>query len=277
MVLRCAIFGNPVTHSLSPLVHNLFGKQIGLEISYEVITATPNNFFLLLKEFAERGGIGANITMPLKQTALQICSSLSDYAKAAGSVNTILIQEFHNFWGDNTDGRGFIADVVTRQNIQLEHKKILILGAGGAARGIIASLVVHQPETVVVANRNLAKAELFKRKWPFIIACDYSSIPQTLFDIVIDTRAFNPNEEVLSPSNISLAPESFAYSANYGSRALPFLTWISEMGCKQQSDGLGMLVAQAAYSFQVWTGKFPDWESVLHSPLLQASAQINKK
>ena len=262
-MLRCALFGNPITHSLSPTIHKMFGKQTGHEVHYELITANADNFFLLLKDFAERGGIGASITMPLKQSALHLCNSLSDYARNIGSVNTLLIQDFNNFWGDNTDGRGFIADVVTRQGISLAQKNILLLGAGGAARGILASLIVHQPAKVVVANRSLVKAQQFQRKWQTITPCDYDTIPNEKFDIVIDARAFKTGDDILGPKKILTNEDSFAYSANYGSRAQPFLDWAKELGFTRQSDGLGMLVAQGAYSFQVWSGDFPDWENVL--------------
>ena len=209
-----------------------------------------------------------NVTSPLKQNALQLCNSLSDYARSSGSVNTILIQDFNNYSGDNTDSRGFIADLVNRQGFSFANKKVLVFGAGGAARGIIDSILVHQPAEIVVANRTLAKAEHLKQKWPIIEAAEYSSIPDKTFDIVIDTRLYSESNSLQGPTKISLAPDAFAYTINYGARAMPFLDWCQQFAFIHKSDGLGMLVAQAAYSFQIWTGFFPQWEKVLTSSQL---------
>jgi len=261
--MRFALFGNPIQQSFSPQIHKLFAKQAGHQLNYIAITATKENFPQLLQQFVEHGGNGANITSPLKEIALSFCNVLSEYAKAAGSVNTLVLRDLNNCYGDNTDGRGFIDDLVKRLRFSPSHKRIIILGAGGAARAIVESLWEHQPRQIVVANRSLGAAQQLQSRWPKLTISTFFAIPDEEYDLIIDARAHTIHDKLAGPAKIRHSKASMAYTINYSNRAKPFLEWSLTQGIELKADGLGMLLAQAAYSYHLWTGFFPNWEKSL--------------
>ncbi len=265
---RLAVIGYPVEHSQSPRIHQQFARQFGGRVEYSKLPAKPEQFPALLKDFFDRGGRGANITLPLKEAACEICTQLDPYAEKAGAVNTVWYQrEWH---GANTDGRGLINDLTQNLGVSLQGRSVLILGAGGATRGILAPLLQQRPEEVVIANRTLNKAidladgfagDARLRAVDLKRLAKPSSQP---FDLIIQASSAG-HQQQLPPLSKSLHhAHTFSYDLNYGEAAKPFLQRASASTAKHLvADGLGMLVEQAALSFELWFGKKPSTKEVI--------------
>lgn len=268
---RYAVMGNPIAHSLSPLIHKLFAAQTQQTINYETILVEPDQFAQAIKDFQAQNGKGLNITLPFKETAFALVDKASLRAKAAKAVNTITFNADGTSEGDNTDGVGLVRDLTENLSVTLQEKNILLLGAGGAVRGLLPLLLEQQPQRLVIANRTASRAQQLVEDFnPFtapqvMSASGYDNLPSVSFDIVIHaTAAGILNSEIKLPSNLSLS-NSYCYDLTYSKTAelTSFLQVAKNQGCKHYADGLGMLVEQAAEAFYLWHGVRPRTAEVI--------------
>lgn len=264
MLKKYAVLGNPITHSLSPQIHQLFAAQFNIELSYERILAPLDGFAKTLRTFQQSGGLGVNVTVPFKIEAAHLVHEKTTQASIAGAVNTITFQQ--NKWlGDNTDSVGLLRDLTQNLGIDLAHRTILILGAGGATQGILQPLFSASPASITIANRTLATAEKLAADFSHFgqcIACDLINLPQHAFDLIINATAAGVKGETLSLPD-HLIKQTICYDLNYGAAAQLFLNWAKQQGAKMCYDGLGMLVEQAAEAFYIWHGVRPETQSVI--------------
>lgn len=244
---KFALFGHPIDHSLSPHIHHDFAAKHGILLSYIKIDPGMQGFTSAIKHFQQEGADGANITSPFKEEAVEICDELSDRAKLAKSVNTITFQQNGKIYGDNTDGIGLITDIQKNIGFSLASKRVLILGAGGAARGIIPAILDTSPAIITVANRTPSKAAQLAVEFHGIIGCGLEELKHHIYDVVIN--ATNAAELKL-PANI-LSNESLCYDLSYATSS-PFLDWAKENGAAQAHNGYGMLKEQAFEAFKQW-------------------------
>lgn len=262
MTDRYAVFGHPVAHSRSPFIHAAFARQTGQDLHYEAILAPLDGFASCLADFAATGGCGANVTVPFKEEAFRRADRLSPRAQRAGAVNTLKF-ESAGLLGDNTDGAGLVADLVRNLGRTLGGRRILLLGAGGAARGVLGPLLDQQPAALVIANRTVPRAaelaHLFGRG---VHACGFAEVAGP-FDVIVNATAASLAGELPPLSPTIFAAESLAYDMMYG-RDTPFLAFAREQGIAAV-DGLGMLVEQAAESFLLWRGIRPETGPVIAS------------
>jgi shikimate dehydrogenase len=262
MTDRYAVFGHPIAHSKSPLIHAAFARQTGQDMSYEAILAPKDGFADSVAAFIAAGGRGANVTVPFKEDAFRLAGRLSPRAQRAGAVNT-LVFDADGILGDNTDGAGLVADLIRNLHRPVAGKRVLLLGAGGAARGVIEPLLDQQPAAFVIANRTVSRAQelaaLFDRD---VRACGFDGV-DTPFDLVINATAASLAGELPPLSPQLFTPDTLAYDMMYG-RDTPFLAFARAHGAAT-ADGLGMLVEQAAEAFHLWRGVRPDTAPVIAS------------
>jgi shikimate dehydrogenase len=260
MTDRYAVFGHPIAHSKSPQIHAAFARQTGQDMTYEAILAPKDGFAASVTTFAAAGGRGANVTVPFKEEAYRLANRLSSRAQRAGAVNTLSF-EAEAVVGDNTDGAGLVADLTRNQHCALAGRRILLLGAGGAARGVIEPLLDQQPAALVIANRTVSRAQdlaaLFDRG---VRACGFDALDSP-FDLVINATAASLAGELPPLSPRVFTPDTLAYDMMYG-RDTPFLAFARTHGAAT-ADGLGMLVEQAAEAFYLWRGVRPDTAPVI--------------
>lgn len=261
---RYAVIGNPIAHSRSPEIHAAFAVQTGEALRYERLLAPPDGFAATLEKFRGEGGKGANVTVPFKLDAHALANCLTERASAAGAVNT-LYWENDNLVGDNTDGVGLVNDILVNAGILLAGKRILLLGAGGAARGVILPLLHAKPARLTIANRTTSKAEELARRFDDVGAVSVAGFDALTepFDIVINATSASLDAALPPVSAAVFGGGCFAYDMMYGREPTVFLRFAREQGAVVR-DGLGMLVEQAAEAFFVWRGKRPDTASVLH-------------
>ncbi len=266
-----AVIGNPVAHSKSPQIHVEFARQTGQELKYERLLAPTHAFEETVRAFHARGGCGLNVTLPFKGEAFRFATRLSERARAAQAVNTLKF-EGNAIFGDNTDGAGLVADLARNLGCAVAGRRVLLLGAGGAARGVIKPLLEQQPARLVLANRTAGKAQLLAERFGGDIeAGTYATLAGRQFDLVINaTSASLAGELPPLPPGV-FAPGALAYDMVYGRDETPFLTFARVEGAAALADGLGMLVEQAAESYFVWRGLRPDTAPVLKL-LRQATA-----
>ena len=260
-----AVFGHPVAHSLSPRIHAAFAKQAGLSLEYTAVDVEPWQLSMALEAFAADGGRGANLTLPHKQAGLALCSTLSDRARTAGAVNT-LVRNDDGWFGDNTDGVGLVRDLTERNALDLRGRRTLLLGAGGAAHGVAPSLLDAGIGDLFIVNRHPEKADALADVLgqPGRVHSRYWADLATLgaFDFIINaTSAGRGMEQIDLPFGIATV-RSLAVDLSYGEAAIGFLAWARGAHCAQAIDGLGMLVEQAASSFEMWHGVRPDTQPV---------------
>ncbi len=261
---RYAVFGNPIAHSKSPNIHRQFARQEQAEISYERILAEPGRFTEAVDAFFQSGGSGANVTLPFKTEAYAWADELTERARTAGAVNTLIPLPDGRIRGDNTDGIGLVNDILHHHGIALHNKRILLLGAGGAGRGVIQPILAQQPAQLVIANRTHAKAEELAQAFG-ITACPLSDLAAGAYDIIINATSGGLSGQLPElPAGIFSACE-LAYDMVYGSQDTVFMTLAKQSGAQHTADGLGMLVAQAAYSYQLWRGFEPDIRPVIEA------------
>jgi len=269
---RYAVIGNPIAHSKSPAIHAAFARQTGQHLVYERLLAPPDAFNETVAQFVRDGGKGLNVTAPFKLQAFALASEHSDRAEQAGACNTLAWRDTHWF-GDNTDGVGLVRELTVNLRIELGGRDILILGAGGAARGIIAPLLAAAPQHMVVTNRNPVRAEELARVFA-TSAVLRAEAPEDLdgehFDIVLNatsadasTMHHHVTELKLPWPTTIFAPAALAYDLTYADEATPFMRWAKAHGAVRISDGLGMLIEQAAESFLILRGVRPDTAPVL--------------
>lgn len=262
---RYAVFGNPIGHSKSPLIHRLFAAQTGQQLTYEALLAPLDDFSGFARMFFQTGK-GANVTVPFKEQAYQLADSLSARAQRAGAVNTLSKQADGSLLGDNTDGAGLVRDLTLNAGFSLAGKRILLLGAGGAVRGVLAPFLAEQPAALVIANRTVEKAEALAQQFAdlgplFASGFDWLDEPVDL--IVNGTSASLAGE--LPPISASLIQpgHTLCYDMMYGKEPTAFCRWASAHGAARALDGLGMLVEQAAEAFFLWRGVRPATAPVL--------------
>jgi shikimate dehydrogenase len=260
MTDRYAVFGHPIAHSKSPQIHAAFARQTGQDMAYEAIFAPLDGFAASVAVFVAEGGRGANVTVPFKEEAYRLADRLTPRAQRAGAVNTLTFNA-SDILGDNTDGAGLVADLTRNLHCKLAGKRILLLGAGGAARGVIEPLLDQQPAALVIANRTVGRAqelaELFGRN---VRACGFAAT-DTPFDLVINATAASLAGELPPLSPRAFTADTLAYDMMYG-RETPFLGFAHAHGAAT-ADGLGMLVEQAAEAFYLWRGVRPDTAPVI--------------
>jgi shikimate dehydrogenase len=263
-----AVMGNPIAHSKSPRIHRLFAEQTGQLIGYDALLVEKDNFPAAVIEFMATGGKGLNITVPFKQEAWQIADTLSERAQRAGAVNTLWWNESGSLQADNTDGIGLVRDLTCNLSITLQDKTILLLGAGGAARGVLAPLLNEQPAGVHIANRTVERATELADNFAdlgMVQASGFDAIDMRDFDIVINATAAGLEGQVPPLASGVIGNNSVCYDMIYGSEPTVFMQYAVQQGCHLAVDGLGMLVEQAAESFRLWRGIAPDTKPVIEA------------
>lgn len=262
MIKQFAVFGNPIAHSQSPTIHTAFAKQFQIQLHYEKIQVDVGAFAFAAEAFFQRG-IGANVTVPFKEEALCFADSLSQAAQLAGAVNTLALKD-GVIVGDNTDGIGLVRDIRDNHKQSFVDKKVLIIGAGGAARGVILPIAKENPQLIMLVNRSAEKAVLLAKQFsPFIeVKTDTFERLNTVFDIIINATSASLSGQTLPLSSHILGTDTFVYDMMYGAKPTAFMHWATTCGASSV-DGLGMLVEQAAASFAIWHGLFPKTASVI--------------
>ena len=263
---RYAVMGNPVAHSKSPRIHRMFAEQTAQEMEYSAILVEPGNFIRAVAEFHSHGGNGLNITVPFKQEAWALADRRSDRAERAGAVNTLLLVKSGKHFGDNTDGAGLVRDLTLNHGAALAGKKLLLLGAGGAARGVIGPLLNEKPALLVIANRTSEKAVALARSFCDLghtEGCGLDGPQGQHFDIIINATAASLSGNVPALPADVITPDSWCYDMMYADKPTAFMDWAGQQGALRVMDGLGMLVEQAAESFFLWRGIHPDTASVI--------------
>lgn len=269
---RYVVIGNPILQSKSPLIHRMFAAETLVDIDYQAALVEVGGFAKFIAQFVAEDGKGANVTMPFKLDAFAIATKLSERAKVAGAVNTLTFVD-GEILGDNTDGAGLVNDIQEHAGVSLAGKRVLLLGAGGAARGVICPLLQAQVKELVIANRTFSKAqELVQMVRPFfptfmqLSAMDWAQLSHAehAFDVIINATSASLNDEAIpSISPYVFAENCLAYDMAYGDAPSAFLQFAQSHGANTR-DGLGMLVEQAAEAFFVWHQVHPDTEPVLH-------------
>ena len=261
---RYIVIGNPVAHSLSPAIHALFARATGDAIEYSTLLAPLDDFAASARRFFDEGGRGANVTLPFKANALRFAHDASDAACVAGAAN-FLACEGHRIRADNTDGVGLVTDLTRNQGIDLRGKRILMLGAGGGARGVLAPLLAMEPAALVIANRTADRAAELARQFARFGEVETMALDARAprpFDVVINATSSSVHGETLELPAGSVAEGTLVYDMAYGPSAKRFLESARARGARL-SDGLGMLVEQAAESFLRWRGRRPATQPVI--------------
>lgn len=257
------LLGNPVSHSLSPLIHRTFAKQTKQPIRYDTLLVEPHAFEKSLLSFQKSGGKGVNITSPFKQQAFYCVDTMSDRAKKANSINTIVLKDNGERYGDNTDGVGLIRDLTVNHAISLQEKRLLILGAGGASFGILLPLLEQHPAEIIISNRTMSKAEAQRNVFESfgkVVALPLNKLTGS-FDLIINTTTASIEYFQQIPRNI-INNKSYCYDLVYQASQTAFLSWAAANHAAWWQDGLGMLIEQAAEAFYVWRNIRPETSEV---------------
>lgn len=263
-----AVIGHPVTHSKSPRIHSLFAQQTGEPVEYTAIQAPLDGFEDTVRQFFARGGKGLNVTVPFKEQAWQLADRRTERAGPAGAANTLFQDENGALVADNTDGVGLVRDLTANLGVALNGRRLLLLGAGGAVRGVLGPLLAERPAEVVIANRTLVRAQALVEQFaagaevPAIRACGFEA-PDSPFDLVINGTSASLQGDLppLSPNVITA--DTVVYDMMYSLQTTTFNQWALAHGAVRVYDGLGMLVEQAAESFRVWRGVRPQTAPVI--------------
>ncbi|MDX5333546.1 MAG: shikimate dehydrogenase [Gammaproteobacteria bacterium] len=267
MTDRYAVVGNPIAHSKSPRIHALFAEQTGEDLRYEALLAPLDDFAGTVRTFREAGGRGLNVTVPFKQEAWLMATVRSEAAERAGAVNTLSFLDNGLIRGDNTDGIGLLRDLTANHAVSLAARRVLVLGAGGAVRGILQPLLATGPEAVFIANRTADKAVQLARDFADLGNIDGGGLDvlgsQPPFDVIINGTAAGLQGELPPLPEGILAPGGCGYDMVYGDRPTAFVEWALAQGAALALDGLGMLVEQAAESFYIWRGLRPETAPVI--------------
>jgi len=258
--------GYPVSHSRSPIIHRLFALQTGQKLQYELLQVTPDKLETAIRQFQRTGGKGLNLTVPHKSEVTRLVDQMSERAATAGAVNTLVFEDSQVI-GDNTDGIGLLRDLAVNLGLALEGANILILGAGGATRGIIGPLLEMQPSGLCIANRSLGKAKAlanhFSDSGP-VSASRFRVVPTSEpYDLIINATSAGLKGESPPYPSAAITEKTFCYDLSYGLKPTPFSLWARDNGAAQSVMGWGMLVEQAAESFNIWRGVRPDTAPVL--------------
>jgi len=266
MMDRYAVLGNPIAHSKSPLIHSEFARQTGQAMTYEALLAPLAGFVETVRAFRDAGGRGLNVTVPFKEEAYRFADRLSERASMAGAVNTLKF-DAEGVFGDNTDGAGLVNDLTANLGCPLAGKRLLLMGAGGAARGVILPLMSQSPADLFIVNRTAGKAEQLAREFAAyasgkrLAGGGYAELAERQFDVVINATSASLGGELPPLPDALFATDALAYDMMYG-RETPFMTFARARGARV-ADGLGMLVEQAAEAFALWRGVRPQTASVI--------------
>lgn len=278
---KYAVIGNPIAHSKSPQIHSYFAQQAEEQLMYEALLSPLDEFNQTVDAFIQGNGKGLNVTMPFKKEAYDLCDELSDYAKNAKAVNTLIFREDGSIYGTTTDGVGLVRDLVENHGSLIQDKRILILGAGGAVRGVIQPLLMQMPKQIFIANRTPERAidlaadmqELCHQQISRDETCelagggfgDINDLENGEFDLIINGTAASLQGIMPPIPKSCLAAGVHCYDMMYGGRPTAFENWCEDQGAAKVMNGLGMLVEQAAESFSIWRGKMPDTKPVLEA------------
>jgi len=260
------VVGHPVAHSWSPFIHGMFARQTGETLVYRLHDVRPEDFRSHVLDFFSRGGRGLNITVPHKVAAADLANELTPRAERGGAVNTLMLKRDNRLLGDNTDGAGLVHDLRDNLSVELGGRRVLIVGAGGATRGVVAPLLVLRPAELVVANRTAERAQAFVADFADLGAvrgCGFEEIGADPFDVVINATSASLSGEVPAIPASAVRAETVCYDMAYSRSETAFLKWAREHGCERALQGWGMLVEQAAESFQLWRGVRPQTAPVL--------------
>ena len=264
---RYAVVGNPVAHSLSPKIQTEFARQTGQRLSYEAIELPSDGFAAGISELQQQSFRGLNVTVPFKREAWELCHSLSERAEIAGAVNTLSLQVDGSIHGDNTDGIGLIRDLVDNLKIEIQSQNVLLLGAGGAVRGVLGPLLALSPAQLTIANRNLDRANALAgdfTSYGQIEVLSYTQLSNESYDLIINATAAGLSQQLPPIPASLLDPAVVCYDMMYDiNKATRFVEWSTSRGVKQSFDGLGMLVEQAAEAFSLWRGVRPQTANLL--------------
>ena len=263
---RYGVMGYPVSHSRSPLIHQLFSLQTNQKLQYELLQVSPEKLETAIRQFQRTGGKGLNITVPHKSEVVRLVDHMSERASTAGAANTLTFDS-SEIRGDNTDGIGLLRDLAVNLGVVVEGSSILILGAGGATRGIIGPLLEMQPKSIKIANRSVGKAQMladhFSGSGP-VTACQFDNVPVTeAYDLIINATSAGLKGEAPPYPAAAISKDTFCYDLSYGHKPTPFSVWARDSGAAQSVMGWGMLVEQAAESFNIWRGVRPETKPVL--------------
>jgi shikimate dehydrogenase len=265
---RYAVFGNPIAHSKSPQIHALFAQQTGQKIIYTAELAEIGQFDQAVKKFIENNGRGLNVTVPFKEDAWICASVRSDRAQRAGAVNTLKLQKDGRLYGDTTDGIGLVTDLLSNHQIQIKDKDVLIIGAGGAVRGVLEALLAEKPASLSIANRTRGKAIQLADDFQDlgnIKGYGLDELEDSCFDLVINGTSASLQGKLPPIPGSIFKPGSCSYDMMYSANDTPFMSWSKENGAEQVFDGLGMLVEQAAESFYLWRSIKPETATVINT------------
>ena len=254
---RYALIGNPVAHSKSPFIHTEFARATGQDLRYGLLEAPLDGFRTTVERLRAEGGRGANVTIPFKEEAFRLCTQVSERARVAQAVNTLVLD---SGFGDNTDGVGLVTDLTAHLSFALAGRSVLLLGAGGAAQGVIGALLEAGARRLTIANRTVARAAELARRFPGVTGCGFDGLTGQ-FDLIVNATSAGLTDDALLVPSALFRNDVLAYDMVYG-RDTPFLAAARKAGART-SDGLGMLVEQAAESFFVWRGVRPETRPVL--------------
>ncbi|MCG6941782.1 MAG: shikimate dehydrogenase [Thiohalocapsa sp.] len=262
---RYAVIGNPIAHSKSPQIHAAFARQTGQRMEYGRLLGSLDDFAGDVRAFVADGGRGLNVTVPFKQAAWKLLADRSPRAEAAGAVNTIIVLDDCRLRGDNTDGVGLVRDLVDNQGFDFAGKRVLLLGAGGAAHGVLGALLDAGPAALTIANRTAAKAVDLARAAADarIDGCGLGDLADRSFDLIVNATSSGLEGGVPDLPDGLLAAGAWTYDMVYGDAPTPFCRWGEARGAVRALDGLGMLVEQAAESFRLWRGVRPETTPVI--------------
>jgi shikimate dehydrogenase len=257
-----AVVGNPISHSKSPRIHSLFARETGEPVEYTAIQAPLEDFAGTVTQFFERGGKGLNVTVPFKEEAWKLAKRRTERAEKAGAANTLFLDEQGLLTADNTDGCGIVRDLVENHGVALAGARILVLGAGGAVRGVLGPILAEGPASVTIANRTLARAQDLVSLFAPVAgaarldACGFEQ-PTEPFDLIINGTSASLQGDLPPLSPEVIGEHTVVYDMMYSLQTTTFNQWALEQGAQIVHDGLGMLVEQAAESFRIWRGVSP--------------------
>ena len=263
-----AVMGNPIAHSKSPQIHTQFARQTGQRLEYSAILVDHGGFDQAAGNFQAAGGKGINVTVPFKQDAWRLVDERSSRAERAGAVNTIKFSKDGRLFGENTDGIGLVRDLVFNHGVTIKGQRLLVLGAGGAVRGVLEPLLAEEPGQLVIANRTVDKARVLANEFGdlgSVEGCGFDDLAGRQFDIVINGTAASLQGELPPLPEAILAEGAVCYDMMYAAEPTAFMRWAITEGARVSLDGLGMLVEQAAESFKLWRGIRPDTEVVIQA------------
>ncbi|HEY7965119.1 MAG TPA: shikimate dehydrogenase [Steroidobacteraceae bacterium] len=262
---RYGVVGHPVSHSLSPFIHAMFARETGQAMSYRPFDVRPEDFETRVREFFADGGLGLNVTLPHKVAAAELADELTERAAHAASVNTLAFED-GRLLGDNTDGAGLVRDLCDNLGVVITNRRMLIIGAGGATRGILAPLLGLEPTAVVIANRTPERAAALAAAFADLgvtQGAGFEDIAPEPFDVIVNATSASLSGDIPPIPAEAIGPDSVCYDLAYGRAASAFVQWATRLGCARAEQGLGMLVEQAAESFRLWRGVRPATAQVL--------------